>query len=178
LKNCFAKSKVKIMKLRPQIILLTSLCLAALCLSGCANCRYSIFGCVSARASLLEKGPVLYTAITIEPPTNKPAPPFCLRFPSGQVVQLSALTWDVVKGLGYTNVYVDYRSKDYHDLSVTGRGAMFRFENDKPVWIYVTPGEVGISREDSKRFYTLPLTQDKLEELFGHPDKINSGIEW
>jgi hypothetical protein len=105
-------------------------------------------------------------------------PPFCLRLANGQIFQLSAVTLDVVKCAGYTNVYVDYRTNDYHTLSVSGPGAAFRFVNDMPVWIYLTSGTVGISREDAKRFYTLPLTQDDLERLFGHPDKINTGIEW
>jgi hypothetical protein len=166
------------MKSRAHIILLGSLCLVAFCLVGCANVRYSVFGCVSARASLAKGVPVLYSEVTIEPPTNKPAPPFCLRFPNGQVVQISALTFDVVKDAGYTSVWVDYRSKDYHDLSVAGPGASFRFINDKPVWIYITSGVVGISREDAKRFFALPLTQADLESLFGHPDVINNGHEW
>ena len=168
---------VRPMKSHIHICSLALFCSVALCLVGCANSRYAIFGCVSARASLEKGAPVLYSALTIEPPTNKPAPPFCLRFPNGQVVQLSALTSVIVKDYGYTNGF-EFREKDLDDLQVHGHGASFRFLNDKLVSIYLTSGAVGISREDAKQFYFLPLTLDDLEHLFGHPDAINSGIEW
>jgi hypothetical protein len=168
---------VRPMKSRAHYVLLGSLCLVALCLAGCANIRYSVFGCISARAELGQAS-LLYNVVTIEPPTNKPAPPFCLRFPDGQVVQLSALTSKIVKNAGYTNIVFDFRTQDSHNLSVYGNGASFRFFNEMPVWIYLTTGAVGISREDAKRFYTLPMKQDELEQLFGHPDKINNGHEW
>jgi hypothetical protein len=166
------------MKSLAHIVLLAAFSSLALCLAGCANSRYAVFGCVSARASLESGGLALYTTLTIEPTTNKPAPPIYLRFPNGQVMPFATMTLESLNTTDYTNLIFEYREPGSHSISVDGSGARFDFANEKLARIYLTSGAVSISREDNTRYFALPMSLDDLEHLFGRPDEINTGTEW
>lgn len=63
-----------------------------------------------------------------------------------------------------------------------GRGVTFLFVDNTLVvmslWATSKDDGIGIGREDVEEFYSLPLTQEDLEHVFGHPDKIMDGHCW
>ncbi len=169
------------MKLHPQLILLTGLCLSALCLTGCASTsiRTTDIGCVSARAHL-DKGVATYYEIEINQPVDASAPPMLLRLPSGFVISRKSFTYVALKKAGFVGMDErDYQPGSQYTHELKRYGASFLFSNGALVTLRLsqTPGEaVGIARDHGKRFYTLPMSQQEIEELFGHPDKVSDGF--
>ncbi len=168
---------------RSHHILVAGLCVLTLCLSGCLspNLRYTDIGQVSARAHL-RKGVASYYEIEIKRPTDASAPQFSIQLPDGQIIQHTSLTYDALKQAGFRDFHRDYQPQYSREL--TGYGVSFHFSDD--TLLLIRFGDVsriggdgaGIGREGVKQFYTLPLTQEDLESIFGHPDEISDGHYW
>ena len=168
---------------RSHHVLVVCLCLLAFCLAGCLapNLRYADIGQVSARAHL-RKGVASYYQIEIKQPTDASAPQFSIRLPHGKILQRSFFTYDALKQAGFRDLHRDYKSQYSHEL--TGHGVSFCFSDDRLMLIRMSDvsrigGDgAGIGREDGNRFYSLPLSQEDLETLFGRPNKIADGHYW
>jgi len=167
------------------------ICLAVLCivcLSGCIrpNMRYTETGSMSARATLQKGVSPLYHEVKIIRPADDSAPRFTLRLADGGIIKRASLTCDGLRQAGLEEIHRDYRGQYYDErlgktLDVShefvGRGVTFLFVGDTLVELRLRDS-VAISRADLNRFYTLPLTQEDLEHIFGHPDKISDGVYW
>jgi hypothetical protein len=152
--------------------------------------RYTENGSMSARATLEKGVSPLYHEVKIIRPADDSAPRFCLRLPDGRIIGRASLTCDGLRQVGFEEIHRDYRVGYYdkklgktvdvsHEFS--GQGVTFVFVGDALVELSLFTSErsaVGIGREDSEAFYTLPLTQADLERLFGHPDRISDGVYW
>ncbi len=166
--------------------------LCIVCLSGCIrpNMRYTETGSMSACATLQNGVLPLYHEVKIIRPADDSAPRLCLRLPDGRIIGRASLTCDGLRQVGFEESHRDYRSQYYdkklgktfdvsHELG--GHGVTFVFVGDELVELRLFTSErsaIGIGREDTKTFYTFPLTQADLERLFGHPDRISDGVYW
>jgi len=152
-------------------------CVAGLiCFSGCTpNMRYIRSGDMWTMGAIKKGEPVLYPAIWLDLATNKPIPRICLRLQTDQVVPLASVTWEIVKDAGYTNNPDEKSPIGSNDFTVEGEGATFHFVNHSLVAVGIGVGEIGISREDETKFYVAPFTQEELEHLFGHLDRVSDG---
>jgi hypothetical protein len=173
-------------------VLATGLCWIALGLSACVspNMRYVGIGCVSARAHLRKNVRPLYHEVEITRPTSTAAPRLRFRLPGGQILEQTALTCDGLRRAGFEEKPDDF-PRQYYDPKLgtsfkvshlfRGHGATFLFIDDTLVVVSFQMCGVegiGIGREDAKEFYSLPLTQEDLEHVFGHPDRIVDGHYW
>lgn len=171
------------MTTRSHHILVTGLCLLGLCLSGCLspNLRYTDIGQVSARAHL-RKGVASYYEIEIKRPTDGSAPRISIQLASGQIIQRTSFTYDSLKQAGFRDLQRDYQKQYSHELG--GHGVSFHFCHETLMLVrlgdvsQIGGSRVGIGRDDGKHFYLLPLSQEELESIFGHPDKISDGHYW
>ena len=158
-------------------------CLLALGLGGCLapNLRYTDIGQVTARAHL-RKGVASYYEIEISRPTDASAPRFSIQLPSGQIIQRTSLTYDALKQVGFRDFHRDYQPQYSREL--TGHGVSFHFSDDMLMLLRlgdvsrIGGDGVGIGRDDRKHFYLLPLSQEDLEALFGHPNRMSNGHHW
>jgi hypothetical protein len=149
--------------------------------------RYTLIGCVTARAAIQKGSPTLYDEVTITRPTLDSAPRFCLRLADGRIIQQKSLTYDGLKHAGFEDVsrqqalyYDDKLGKDLqvsHEIAASGIACLFVDESLVEIRL-VSGGTVGVASEAEKQFYTLPLKQEDLEHVFGRPDKISNGVEW
>ena len=143
--------------------------------------RYTDIGQVSAHAHL-HKGIASYYEIEIQRPTDASAPRFAIQLPDGQIIQRTSFTYEDLKRAGFRNFHRDYQPQYPHEL--TGHGVSFHFSDDTLTLIrlgdmsQIGGGGVGIGRDDQRHFYLLPLSQEDLESIFGHPDKISDGHYW
>jgi len=108
------------------------------------------------------------------------------RLADGRIIERASLTCDGLRQAGLEEIHRDYRAQYYDkrlgktfDVSheFGGHGFTSLFVGDTLVELRLR-GSVAISRADLNRFYTLPLTQEDLEHIFGHPDKIVDGHYW
>ncbi|MCF7707500.1 MAG: hypothetical protein K9N52_01195 [Verrucomicrobia bacterium] len=174
-----------------MIAILHSSYIAVLCvvlISGCVrpNIRYIESGSMSARAALQTGAAPLYHEVTITRPADDSAPRFCLRLLDGRIIDQASLTYNGLRQAGLKEVHRDYRRQYYdkrlgthRDVSheFATRGISCLFVGDTLVELLLRD-DVAISREDEKRFYTLPLSQADLEQVFGPPDKVLDGHHW
>jgi hypothetical protein len=150
--------------------------LAALGLTGCAShTRYADIGCVTARGEQKDNV-TTFNEIKITGPTDPIAPRIIFRIPNGQIIDRKSLTYVALKKAGFEEVEGDpSQPSSNYDYKLSRYGALFVFFNGRLVEMYLskTPNTgIEIARERTKKFYSLPLTQAQLEELFGHPEKI------
>jgi len=152
--------------------------------------RYTTTGNVFARACLEKDAPPLYDYIKIKLPLNEKSLYFCLKMPDGQIVERTSMTCDGLQKAGfidiyrgYTAGYFDENTKKTLDVSheLESHGATFLFVGDTLMEIRLYSRDVdgvAIGQKDMEKFYTLPLTQEALESIFGKPDKITDGTCW
>lgn len=152
--------------------------MAALCLAGCVsnNTRIADIGCVTARAHL-DKGVASYNQIEIANPLDEHAPKVWLRLPDGKIIDRPWFTFGNLQAAGFVNVAdKEYQPGSVYDHELTAYGASFLFTGGTIALLRVieTPDKkIGICLEHGKKFFTLPMTQQELEQLFGKPDKIS-----
>jgi hypothetical protein len=147
-----------------------------ICFSGCTpNMRYIRSGNMWTMGAIKKGEPVLYPAIWLNLTTNKPIPHLRLRLQNDQVVPLAAVTWEIVKDADYTHNPDTMHPLGSNDFTVEGEGATFHFVNRTLVGVGIGVGEIGIGREDETKFYVAPFTQEELEHLFGHLDRVSDG---
>lgn len=154
----------------------TGIGLAALCLAGCisANTRYAEIGHVSAIAHL-DKGSASYREIDIDQPMEASAPRLCLRLPNGRIVTRASFSYEALKKAGFEDIEQKDQTLNY-SYALTRYGASFFYFNGDLVSIKLSETKtepIGVSREGMKQFYTLPLSQDQIERLFGRPEKVS-----
>ena len=124
----------------------------------------------------IKKGePVLYPAIWLNLATTNPLPRVCLRLQNDQIVPVATLTWEIVKDAGYTHNPDAMHPIGSNDFTVEGEGATFHFLNHTLAGVGIGIGEIAISRSDEAKFYSAPFTQEELEHLFGHLDRVSDG---
>ena len=162
---------------RARRLLVFTASLTLLLATGCAShkLRYTDIGCVSATAQLHD-GVAAYNEIEISGPTDPTAPRISLKMPGGQVVERRAFTYVALKKAGFEDVQGDAQEPSAtYDYRLSKYGVVFVFFNGTLVSMHMsktTTTEVAVGRERTKNFYTLPLTQKQLEEVFGKPDKM------
>ncbi|MFO1476519.1 MAG: hypothetical protein U1F98_07700 [Verrucomicrobiota bacterium] len=154
--------------------------LAILAAAGCANSRTTEIGRVSARAHLT-KDVASYYEIDIRRPTEIGAPRIILRLPSGQVIERKAFNYTALSKAGFIDGGDEHDfqpSKGYMN-ALSRYGASFFFNNGEMVYMrlfQISGPAVAVAREGTKNFYTLPLTQEQLEQVFGRPDDSSDGL--
>src|SRR5262245_14967383 len=178
--ECFARFHRWVF--RPQWILAVSACWMALGLCGCVspNTRHAQFGRVAANAHL-EKGTPTYNELEIYEPLDVLTPQIWLRLPDGRVLDKKWFSYATLKQAGFTGS----DEKDFepgsiytHELSRYGVSFFFSYGTLKMIRLSKTQGPaVSFGRENGTLFYTMPLTQEQLEQLFGHPEKVSDKFE-
>jgi hypothetical protein len=147
-------------------------------MTGCLSpkTRYTDIGNVSARARLQE-GIASYYQIEISRPTDALAPRIWLRLPNGKIIDRTWFTYTALKQAGFVGFDErDNQPGNNYSHELKRYGASFLFDNGTLIMLRLsqTTGDVvGISREHGKQFKSLPLSQEELEQLFGHPDRIS-----
>jgi hypothetical protein len=164
---------------RPRIAVL---CVVAALLAGClfSNTKYTNIGNVEAQAYIHEDNVPSYYEITIRQPLDPSAPRLLLKLPTGKVIDRRSFNYDALLKAGLlSDPKQDYQpDKDYSHL-LSRWGLYFFFSNGELIRFRMmksTGTLVGIGREGSKQFYTLPMTDKELEALFGHPDDSSTGF--
>jgi hypothetical protein len=171
------------LRVHPRWILAASICWMALSLCGCmsANTRHAQFGRVSATAHLT-KGVPTYNTLEVYEPLDVLTPQIWLRLPDGRVLDRKWFIYSTLKQAGFTGS----DEKDFtpssiytHELSRYGVTFFFAYGTLKMIRLSTTTGPAAnIARENSQLFYTMPMTQEQLEQLFGRPEKQSDKFEF
>ena len=158
------------------------LALALALVAGCLfpNTRYTTIGNVSARAYIHDKNVPSYYEISIREPLDPNAPRIILKLPNGKILDRRSFTYLALQQAGLLgNPEQEYQpDKDYSHV-ISRWGLSFFFSNGELIRLRMeqsTGTLVGIAREGSKKFYTLPMTEQELQQVFGHPDDSSTGF--
>jgi hypothetical protein len=155
----------------------------ALCLAGCASVKYreAQVGPVTARADLVN-GVASYYDIEVARPAEAQAPKLWLKLPTGQIIDQRWFAYNYLKKAGF----VGEDSKDFqpgksytHELSRYGASFYFNMGALVSMRLTKTSGTatgISLARENSNEFFSLPLTQEQFEKVFGRPDRMSDGF--
>ena len=161
---------------------MAALCVVIVWMAGCVfpNTRYTSIGNVSARAYIHDNNVPSYYEITIRQPLDSNAPRILLKLPTGKILDRRSYNYVALQQAGLIgNPEQEYQlDKDYSHV-LSRWGVSFFFNNGELIRLRLeqsTGTLVGIAREGSKKFFTLPMTQQDLEQVFGHPDDSSTGF--
>jgi len=161
---------------------LAALSLLAALLAGCLfpNTKYTQIGPVSARAYIHDNNAPSYYEITIREPLDPSAPRILFKLPTGKIIDRRSFTYLALQQAGLIgNPQQEYQlDKDYSHV-LSRWGLSFYFNNGELIRLRMeesTGTLVGIGREGSKKFFTLPMTDQELAQVFGHPDDTSTGF--
>ncbi len=163
---------------RAPRVVAAGVCLAALCVAGCMspNTRTTEIGKVSAYARLKD-GVASYYQVEIGQPLDPHAPRIWFKLPEGKIIDRPWFVFKYLEQAGFVNL----PDKEYqpgspysHELTRSGVAFCFSYGTLEMIRLTETAGiPVGIGLEHGKEFYTLPLSQEQLEKLFGKPDRMS-----
>lgn len=158
-------------------VVAAAVCLAVLCLAGCkSNTRLTDIGLVSAKARLKD-GVASYYQVEIGQPLDPHAPRIWLKLPEGKIIDRPWFNFNFLQQAGFVNAPdKEYQPGSPYSQELVRSGVAFCFSYGTLELIRFTETAgtpVGIGLEHGKEFYSLPLSQQQLEKLFGKPDRMS-----
>src|SRR5262249_50900522 len=124
-----------------------------------------------------------YNELEIYEPLDALTPQIWLRLPEpdGRILDQKWFTYPTLKQAGF----LGSDEKDFapdsiytHELSRYGVALFFSYGALQMIRVSKTSSPAAsIARESGKLWFTMPLTQEQLEQLFGHPEKQSDQFE-